>query len=101
MKSFINIFHFPLEMPEPYKRSRSLRRLQVKVSGGRTLAHYKKRKPGKAKCGNCGTLLKGVPRERPLKMSKLPKTKKRPERPYGGNLCSKCTRLLFIEKARS
>ncbi|HJO01984.1 MAG: 50S ribosomal protein L34e [Candidatus Woesearchaeota archaeon] len=87
-------------MPEPYKRSRSLRRLQVKVSGGRTALHYKKRKPGKAKCSNCETLLKSVPRERPLKMHKLPKTKKRPERPYGGNLCSKCMRSLIIEKAR-
>lgn len=87
-------------MPEPYKRSRSLRRLQVKVPGGRTSLHYKKRKPGKAKCGNCGALLKGTLRERPLKMSKLPKTKKRPERPYGGNLCSKCLRSLIIEKAR-
>lgn len=87
-------------MPEPYKRSRSLRRLQVKVPGGRTLRHYKKRKPGKAKCGKCRALLKGVPRERPHKMQKLPKSKKRPERPYGGNLCSKCLRTLVIEKAR-
>ena len=88
-------------MTEPYKRSRSLRRLQVKVSGGRTIVQYKKKKPRKAKCGSCGIILKGVPRERPLKMSKLPKTKKRPERPYGGNLCSKCTRLFIINKSRS
>jgi len=88
-------------MPQPYKRSRSLRRMQVKVPGGKTKLHYKKRKPGKAKCGNCGSLLKGTPRERPFKMNKLQKTKKRPERPYGGNLCSKCTRSLIIEKVRS
>ena len=87
-------------MPEPYKRSRSLRRLQVKASCGRTVLHYKKRNPGKAKCGSCGALLKGVPRERPIKMHKLEKTKKRPERPYGGKLCSKCTRSLIIEKIR-
>ena len=88
-------------MPEPYKRSRRLRRLQVKVPGGATKLHYQERKPGKAKCGKCGALLKGVPRERPFKMQNLPKTKKRPERPYGGNLCSKCTRVLIVEKARS
>jgi len=87
-------------MPEPYKRSRSLRRLQVKVPGGATKRHYKERKPGKAKCSNCGGLLKGVPRERNLKMHKMPKTKKRPERPFGGNLCSKCTRSLIVEKVR-
>jgi len=88
-------------MPEPYKRSRSLRRLQVPVPGGRTVMHYKERKPSKAKCGSCDTLLKGVPRERNLKMHKLQNTKKRPERPYGGNLCSKCMRSLIIERARS
>jgi len=87
-------------MPEPYKRSRSLRRLQIKVPGGRTSLYYKKRKPGNAECGRCGALLKGVPRERPVKMRNMPKTKKRPERPYGGNLCSRCTRSLIVEKAR-
>lgn len=88
-------------MPEPYKRSRSLRRLQVKTPGGRIVTHYKERKPGKAKCSKCSTLLKGIPRERPLKMHNMPKTEKRPERPYGGNLCSKCMRVLIVEKARS
>jgi len=88
-------------MPEPNKRSRTFRRLQVKVPGGRTATHYKKRKPGIAKCKNCGDSLKGIPREFPIKMSKMSKTKKRPERPYGGSLCSKCTRSLVIEKARS
>ena len=88
-------------MPEPYKRSRSLRRLQVKVPGGRTALHYKEINPGEAKCGNCGALLKGVARGRNFKVRKLSKTKKRPERPYGGNLCSKCMRSLIIEKAKS
>ena len=88
-------------MPQPYKRSRSLRRVYVKVPGGKTKLHYRKRKPGKAHCGTCGALLKGVPRERPNKMSNLPKTKKRPERPYAGNLCSKCMRVLIVKNARS
>lgn len=71
------------------------------MPGGRTALHYKERKPGKAKCGNCGSILQGVPRERSLKMHKMPKTEKRPERPYGGNLCSRCMRALIIEKARA
>ena len=100
MKSFINIFHFLWGMPQPYKRSRSLRRVYVKLPGGRVTMHYRKRKPGKAKCGNCHALLKGTLRERPNKMSNLPKTKKRPERPYGGNLCSRCMRKLIIGRAR-
>jgi len=101
MKSFINIFHFPYAMPQPYKRSRSLRRVYVRIPGSNTMLHYKKRKPGKAKCGSCGDLLKGTLRERPRKMGNIPKTKKRPERPYGGNLCSKCMRSLMVEKARA
>ena len=72
----------------------------MKVPGGATKLHYKERNPGKAMCSKCSGVLKGVPRERPLKMHKLPKTKKRPERPYGGNLCSKCMRNLIVEKAR-
>ncbi len=87
-------------MPAPNKRSRSLRRVYTKLPGGRTTIHYKKRKPNKAKCGNCGDVLKGVTRETPSKMKNTPKTKKRPERPYGGVLCSKCSRELFKNKAR-
>ncbi len=88
-------------MPERFKRSRSLRRLQVKVPGGQTKVHYKRRKPKGAKCGKCSAVLKGIPRERDFKMANLPKTKKRPERPYGGNLCSRCMRTLFVDRARS
>lgn len=88
-------------MPEPYKRSRSLRRIKVKFPGGKTSLHYKKRKPKGAKCGECGHLLKGVLRERPFKMRNIPKTKKRPERPYGGKLCGRCMRSLFIKNVRT
>lgn len=87
-------------MPAPNKRSRSLRRVYKKVPGGKNVVHYEKRKPSKAKCGKCKAILKGVPRERPYKMQNIPKTQKRPERPYGGVLCSKCMRELFKEKAK-
>jgi large subunit ribosomal protein L34e len=87
-------------MPAPRQKSRSLRRVFVKTPGGKTVLHYRKRKPGKAKCGSCGTILKGVPRERPFKMENMAKSKKRPERPFGGVLCSKCMRNLIKEQAR-
>ncbi|MBS3122714.1 50S ribosomal protein L34e [Candidatus Woesearchaeota archaeon] len=80
-------------MPAPRYRSRSLRRVFVRVPSGKSVLHYRKRKPSKPTCGSCGTILKGVPRERPFKMQNMPKTFKRPERPYGGVLCSKCTRV--------
>ena len=85
-------------MPQNYKRSRSLRRLNIRVLG-KSVMHYVERKPAKAKCGNCGMALKGVSRKRPKKMHKTNLTGKRPERPYS-NLCSKCMRFLIIEKAR-
>jgi large subunit ribosomal protein L34e len=83
-----------------FKSRQGKRMISTKVPGGRTVVHFKKKKPSKAKCGSCGQVLVGVPRERPHKMRKMAKTKKRPERPYGGNLCSKCMRKKIIEGAR-
>ena len=77
------------------------RRVKVKVPGGTTRLVYKPRKPSKAQCGNCGDVLKGVPRASANKMKNMTKTKKRPQRPYGGVLCSSCMRKLMTEKARS
>ncbi len=81
-------------------KSRTFRRISRKTPGGKTVVHYKKGKPAVGKCSSCGAVLKGVPRERPHKMMKMTKTKKRPERPYGGKLCSKCMRKHFKETAR-
>jgi large subunit ribosomal protein L34e len=36
-----------------------------------------------------------------LKMKNMPKSSKRPERPYGGVLCSACTRKLLKSKVRA
>ncbi len=87
-------------MVEGRFRSRTFRRVKVKTPGGKTVTHYRLRKPKIAHCSNCGAELKGVPRERPYKMQNMPKTKKRPERPYGGVLCSKCMREKIKERAR-
>ena len=76
------------------------RKIKVKTPGGKLVLHYKKKKPGKAKCSNCGKPLHGVPRERPYKMRTMAKTKKRPSRPFGGVLCSACMRKKIVEKAR-
>ncbi len=81
-------------------KSRTLRRKKVKTPGGRLTTHYLKRKPNKAHCADCGTVLSGVPRERPYVMRNLAKTQKRPERPFGGVLCSRCSRELIKKQAR-
>lgn len=87
-------------MPEGKYKSGRFRKIFVKVPGGRTTVHYRERKPTKAICGNCKKQLAGVPRGRSAEMANMPKTAKRPERPYGGVLCSACTRDLLKNKAR-
>ncbi len=87
-------------MPKPGHRSRTLRRVFVKTPGGETKLMYKKRKPAMGKCSSCGAVLKGVARERPVKMQNMPKSKKRPERPYGGVLCSACMRKKIVDRSR-
>lgn len=82
-------------------KSRTFRRVFVKLAGSKVRIQYKKRKPSKAKCASCGKVLCGVLRERPYKMRTMQKTKKRPSRPYGGVLCSNCTRELLKKRIRS
>lgn len=82
-------------MVKPMLRSRSKKRRKVRTPGNRLVTHYKRKKPGIARCAVCKKPLHGIPRLNPSEMGKLPKSKKRPERPYGGNLCSKCMRDLF------
>lgn len=87
-------------MPAPRFRSRSFRRVKKRLPGGKLVTHYEKRTPKVAKCAQCGNALKGIPRERPYKMQKLGISKKRPERPFGGYLCSNCSRDLIKREAR-
>ena len=79
-------------MPRGSRKSRSLRRVHVRTTKGSKLT-YAKRKPSKAHCAKCGQELHGVASQRPYLMAKLSKTEKRPDRPYAGQLCSKCMRL--------
>jgi large subunit ribosomal protein L34e len=88
-------------MVEGKLRSRTFRRVFRKTPGGRNTIHYVKRKPKIAHCSVCGAKLKGVPRERPYRMQNMAKTKKRPERPFGGVLCSACARQKIIDEART
>lgn len=86
-------------MPRPSKRSRTFRRVFRRITKGVKLV-YEKRKPKKAHCGKCGIVLQGVPRERPYKMMNMPKSQKRPERMFGGTLCSKCSKREIIKRVR-
>ncbi len=88
-------------MPRPTHRTYSKRRVYRRTPGGRTVVHYRSRKPGWARCALCGRPLNGVPRLRSSELRRLAKTEKRPERPYGGYLCHKCLALRLKEAIRS
>ena len=60
------------------------------MPSGKSVWKEKNRRVSKAKCAECKKELHGVPRLNPNEMKKLAKSKKRPFRPYGGYLCSRC-----------
>jgi len=76
-------------------RSRTKRIVLRKTPGGRIAIHYERRRPNIAKCALCKSELRGVPNLPPAKMRKLPKSSKRPTRPYGGYLDHKCLEKLI------
>ena len=81
-------------------RNRTFRRVAIKLAS-RTITRYKKPKPAAAKCGDCHKVLQAIPRATHSQMQNMAKTKKRPERPYGGVLCSACMRKVMVAKARA
>ena len=87
-------------MPRGMFKSGRLRKIFVKTPGGRTTIQYKERKPSKAHCASCGKVLAGVPQGNSSAIRKVPRSARRPERPYGGIFCSACTRLQLKAKAR-
>ena len=87
-------------MPAGNKKSNTFRKVFRVTPGHKVATHYTKRKPSKHRCGGCGVILPGMANERPYKMENMPKSAKRPERPFGGVLCSKCSRQVIKEELR-
>jgi len=73
--------------------SKSVKIVKVKTPGRKAIIHFKKRKPSDAICKNCGAKL-NRPKLTVKQLKNLPKTKKRPQRPFP-ELCSKCMREYF------
>ncbi|HLP79119.1 MAG TPA: 50S ribosomal protein L34e [Acidobacteriota bacterium] len=82
-------------------KSHSFRKIFVRTPGARTVVHRRLRKPGRATCPDTGVFLAGVPQVRKTKLMNMPKSKKRPQRAYGGVLSSSASRRRIIAKARS
>lgn len=87
-------------MPAMRFRSRTLRRVFVKMPGGSTVRTYRKRRNAAAQCAVTGETLHGVPRGNKTEVRALPKSQRRPSRPYGGVLSSRAMRRKLIQKAR-
>ena len=84
-------------MLQPY-RTRSLRRIKIKLPGGRKKIQYKRRRPSKAIDPITGQKLHGVVNLIPSQLRKLPKTAKRPQRPFGGVLSSRSMRKEILKR---
>ncbi len=84
------------------KRGRNRRlkkaRIAVRTPGGRTVYHYRHKKHSPARCARCGKPLNATPTGPRSVMGKLPKSQRRPNRPYGGYLCPECLRELMLSK---
>ena len=81
-------------------KSRTYARSRGKNPGGKNVLRHTLRKPKKAHCADCGTVLSGMARGRPAQVKRMSKSQKVPSRPYAGQLCSPCTRRRMVAKAR-
>jgi large subunit ribosomal protein L34e len=88
-------------MPQMRHRSRTFRRVFVKVPGGSTVLQYRRRRNAPAQCAECGSGLPGVARGTKTEVRSVPKSARRPSRPFGGMLCSACTRRVIIARVRA
>ena len=87
-------------MTAPKHRSRRLRRVFVKSPSGNNKIQYKVRKNSKPTCNSCGKVLAGVPHTTFSRLKKITKSKKTISRPFGGQLCSSCSRKELIARAK-
>ncbi|MDP6627992.1 MAG: 50S ribosomal protein L34e [Methanopyri archaeon] len=78
-------------MVRPALRSTTLKKKYKATPGGKVVTHYSRKKAGIPHCAECGAILTGVPRE----AAKVRSTKRNVHRPYGGKLCSRCTRAMI------
>jgi len=78
----------------------ALRKIQRKTPGGRTVTHLRKKITNKHTCAICNAVLSGTPRGSRVDIRKLNKTQRRPSRPFGGQLCSACSRRVISLRAR-
>lgn len=87
-------------MVQGHLKNRTFKRVRVTVPGGRRKIQYRRANKSPPQCADCGRTLKGTARGTPSQIQKMSKTERRPERPFGGVLCSACTKERIILRAR-
>jgi large subunit ribosomal protein L34e len=81
------------------KRSGSARRVHKVTPGNKTVLRFKKKKVGQARCQITGAKLAAIPRKK--NMTNMPKSAKRPSRPFAGVLSPVAMKRVLIQRARS
>jgi len=74
--------------------------IQRRTPGNRTVTHTKPKKTGKHECAICHGILHGTPARAVVQIRRLKKSQRRPTRPFGGQLCSRCTRKIMVYRAQ-
>ena len=89
-----------MTLTQSKSKSRTFRRVEKVTPGHKNVRHFIKKKPARATCAVTGEKLQGVPHVLAGKLRNMPKSSKRPERPFGGVLSSKAMRDVMRKKAR-
>lgn len=79
-------------MTKPWQRSRSKKRVKKKTPEGRVTTHFRRKRSGAPRCARCGRKLPGMRARNSKALKRLNRSRKKVNRPYGGNLCSACMR---------
>jgi len=82
---------------KPSQKSRSLRRIKLRLPGGKPTLHFSPKAGGKPTCSICGTELHGVVSSR---TGSKASTFRVPTRPYAGVLCHSCLSSQIRQLAR-
>merc|ERR1711879_441278 len=72
----------------------------VKTPGGKLTVHYRTKNASGPKCGDCGTVLPGIPHLRPKEYSRLSKNQKTVSRACGGCVRERILRAFLVEEQR-
>ncbi|RLI59098.1 MAG: 50S ribosomal protein L34e [Candidatus Thorarchaeota archaeon] len=88
-------------MPRPGQLTRSRANRTVKTPGGRRVVHRQKFYKTKGTCAITGTKLQMPRKSRQGLSRKASRSAKRPNRPYGGVVCSRVVRRGITRAARA